>query len=277
MITQSEPRVLRRLTRTGVPLLVALVATFALRTPVLAAGAEDAPGLLKQLSGLDADGAPVAVRLLIFVTIFSIVPSIILLTTCFPRILIVLSFLRRALGTQDLPPNMVITGLAFVLTAMIMTPVWKEVHATAYAPLVSGEITDLGEAMELAQKPIKRFMRDQTPDNDIELMLELYGAHRPPEGSERSALTSSAGSIEDPSLSILLPAFVLSELRVAFQMGFLLYLPFLMIDLMVSTVLLSMGMFMLPPVLISLPIKVLVFVLVDGWNLVVEQLVTSFY
>lgn len=276
MIVVRKLTLVRCLTRGVIPVLAAFVAV---QTPVLAADAQHAPGLLEQLGGMSSGGVPVAVRLLIFITIFSIVPSIVLLTTCFPRILIVLSFLRRALGTQDLPPNMVVIGLAFVLTAMIMTPVWKEVHAIAYQPLVKGEITDVGEALVLAEKPIKRFMRNQTSDSDIQLMLELAQTHRAPKGSEQSASppTMMPADLEDPDLSIVLPAFVLSELRTAFQMGFLLYLPFLMIDLMVSAVLLSMGMFMLPPVLISLPIKVLVFVLVDGWNVVVEQLVNSFY
>ncbi len=241
----------------------------------------DTLGLLRQLSGMDPDGVPMTVRILLLVTVFSVVPSIVMLTTCFPRILILLSFLRRALGAQDLLPNPVVTGMAFVLTAMVMMPVWTEVYDKAYRPLQDGRLKTVEEAVEIGVKPLKRFMLDHTWEKELLLMDELSrgrGKNGEPAG-KASAGQHSAGTelvVEDLSFAVVLPAFVLSELKTAFQMGFLLYLPFLMIDLMVSAVLLSMGMFMLPPVLVSLPLKVLVFVLVDGWNLVVAQLVQGY-
>ena len=241
----------------------------------------DTLGLLRQLSGMDPDGVPMTVRLLLLVTVFSVVPSIVLLTTCFPRILILLSFLRRALGAQDLLPNPVVTGMAFVLTAMVMMPVWTEVHDKAYKPLQEGRL-NLDEAVEIAGTSCKRFMLRFTREKDLLLMDELSRGRVENDESAKpaSARQHSAGAelvVEDLSFAVVLPAFVLSELKTAFQMGFLLFLPFLMIDLMVSAVLLSMGMFMLPPVLVSLPLKVLVFVLVDGWSLVVNQLVQGFF
>ncbi len=243
--------------------------------------AGDSLSLLRQLSGIDPEGVQVAVRVFLLVTVFSVVPSIVLLATCFPRILILLLFLRRALGTQDLLPGPVVTGLAFVLTAMVMMPVFREIHDKAYVPLQNGSLDSLEEALVIAEKPVKAFMLRHTRRKDLRLMDEL--SRRTAEGARpeanQAAGRHSVGArpvVEDLGISVVLPAFVLSELKTAFQMGFLLYLPFLVIDLMVSAVLLSMGMFMLPPVLVSLPLKVLVFVLVDGWHLVVGQLVQGF-
>ena len=250
--------------------------------------AADPDSWLQALGGESGGGA---LRVVALVTVLSVVPSIVLLATCFPRLLIVLSFLRRALGTQDLPPNMVVTGLAFILTAMVMLPVWKQVYRDAYVPLSQGEITDAEVIYERATKPLKEFMLVRTFRKDLRLFLELSESARSEEAeavggvtvagppapvlsSQGAALTAETRA-EDLSLFVVLPAFVLSELKTAFQMGFLLYLPFLVIDLAVSAILISMGMFMVPPVLISLPLKVLVFVSVDGWNLLVTQLVQS--
>ncbi len=242
--------------------------------------AGDSLSLLRQLSGIDPEGVQVAVRVFLLVTVFSVVPSIVLLATCFPRILILLLFLRRALGTQDLLPGPVVTGLAFVLTAMVMMPVFREIHDKAYVPLENGSLDSLEEALVIAEKPVKAFMLRHTRPKDLRLMDELSRrttAGARPEANQAAGRHSvGARTVEDLPISVVLPAFVLSELKTAFQMGFLLYLPFLVIDLMVSAVLLSMGMFMLPPVLVSLPLKVLVFVLVDGWYLVVGQLVQGF-
>ncbi len=242
----------------------------------------DTLSLLHQLSGMDPDGVSTMVRIVLLVTVFSVVPSIVLLTTCFPRILILLSFLRRALGAQDLLPNPVTTGMAFILTAMVMMPVWTEVYDKAYRPLQDGRLKTLEEAIVIAEKPLKGFMLEFTREKDLLLMDELSrgrGRNDEPAGKASAGQHSVRTDlvVEDLSFAVVLPAFVLSELKTAFQMGFLLYLPFLMIDLMVSAVLLSMGMFMLPPVLVSLPLKVLVFVLVDGWSLVVNQLVQGFF
>ncbi len=241
----------------------------------------DADSVLRNLVGLEPSGAPMAMRVLVLVTVLGIVPSIILLTTCFPRILILLSFLRRALGTQDLPPQSVVTGLALVLTVVVMLPVWREVHAKAYAPLVAGEIETVEEALARAERPIKEFMLRQTLRRDLALMLEISGETPAPATSSSTTAAPSGnanGEIDaaDLPIFVVLPAFVLSELKLAFQMGFLIFLPFVVIDLVVSAVLLSMGMFMLPPVLVSLPLKVLVFVMVDGWNLIVGQMLQSF-
>lgn len=228
--------------------------------------------LLHTLTGLDPDTVAAPLRALAILTVFGLVPSIILLTTCFPRIVIVLSFLRRAIGTQELPPNMVVFGLSLLLTGAVMFPVWKEMHATAYVPLVDSKTVTLEEAFHRAEKPLKRFLLAHTYRSDLQLFVEIAHAGSSTHGDR----VSSATKVEDLSLFVVLPAFVLSELKVAFQMGFLIFLPFLLIDLVVSAVLVSMGMFMLPPTLVSLPMKLLVFVLVDGWSLVVVELVQSF-
>jgi flagellar biosynthetic protein FliP len=226
---------------------------------------------LRTLGGTGPESIAVPVRVLILITLFSVVPSIVLLTTCFPRLFIVLGFLRRALGTQDLPPNQVVAGLAMILTVMVMLPVWKRVHREAYVPFLNGELESAEAALEKAAVPVKEFMLAHTFRNDLRLFVDLAA------NSDAAASAELAGErVESLSFFIVLPAFVLSELKTAFQMGFLLYLPFLVIDFAVSAILISMGMFMLPPVLISLPIKVLVFVLVDGWNLVVTQLLQGF-
>lgn len=253
--------------------------------PALVGAAEAGPDPLRTLTGIDPENAVVPLRFLVLVTVLGAVPSIVLLATCFPRILIVLSFLRRAMGAQDLPSNQVLAGLTLILTVMIMLPVWKKIHAEAYLPLERGEITDATVALERAGAAMREFMLAHTLEKDLDLFLDLSRGPETDGGSIGSAPAAggSSGTLSDPdaarreaSFFVVLPAFVLSELKVAFQMGFLLYLPFLVIDLAVSAVLISMGMFMLPPVLVSLPLKVLVFVLADGWNLVVGQLVESF-
>jgi flagellar biosynthetic protein FliP len=247
-------------------------------------GAAGAGGLLQTLVGGDVENIALPLRVIAMVTVFSVVPAILLLTTCFPRLLIVLSFLRRALGTQDLPPNQVIAGLALILTAMLMFPVWKRVHSEAYVPLVSGELKTVDAALEKAAAPLKGWMFHHTRPKDLELFVETMArteaaARRSDEGPDFPSASDDVSTgfdrnarVEQLSFFVVLPAFVLSELRTAFQMGFLIYLPFLVIDLAVSAILISMGMFMLPPILISLPLKVLVFVLVDGWTVVVKQL-----
>lgn len=244
-----------------------------------AAEGEDATGLLRVLTGMEPESIAVPLRFFVIVTVLSVVPSVILLATCFPRILIVLSFLRRAIGTQDLPSNQILAGLTLMLTILIMLPVFKRVHDEAYLPLKRGEMESTEAALAKAGGAFKDFMLSHTLEKDLQLFRDLYAD--PGGGGEDDGLpgrepTRSETSPGDLSFFVVLPAFVLSELKVAFQMGFLLYLPFLVIDLAVSAVLISMGMFMLPPALVSLPLKVLVFVLADGWNLVVEQIVEGF-
>jgi flagellar biosynthetic protein FliP len=201
-------------------------------------------------------------QILGILTILSIAPAILILTTSFTRIAVVLSFLRTALGTQQLPPNQVILGLSLFLTFFVMKPTWNEIHDTALAPYMAGDLP-APAAFEKGVQPLKHFMVRNTRDTDIDLFLEIR-QDTTPEDPERLGM------------DVLVPAFVISELRTAFQMGFVLYIPFLVIDMVVASVLMSMGMLMLPPVLISLPFKILLFVLVDGWHLVIRSLASSF-
>lgn len=202
------------------------------------------------------------VQLLVLMTVLSLAPAILILATSFTRIVIVLSMLRSAIGTQAVPPNQVILGLSLLLTFFIMSPVYKQMDETAIQPFLAEQI-DQKTAMKLAEKPIREFMFGQTREKDIQLFLDL--------GDEAQPAT-----LEDIPTLTLFPAFVISELRTAFSMGFVIYLPFLVIDLVVSSILLSMGMMMLPPSLVSLPFKLLLFVMVDGWYLIVRSLVLSF-
>jgi flagellar biosynthetic protein FliP len=262
---------MRRETISRLAAIAAALASLAAGAPLAAAEDGDVGGdLLRTLTGLDPAGMAAPLRALALITVFSVVPSVILLTTCFPRIVIVLSFLRRALGTQELPPNMVLFGLSLLLTGAIMWPVWSEVHARAYVPLVEEKRVTPEEALKLAEEPLKRFLLAHTLRSDLKLFVEIARGGAASEGS-----LEPERRLDELSFFIVLPAFVLSELKAAFQVGFLLFLPFVVIDLVVSAVLVSMGMFLLPPALISLPLKVLVFVLVDGWSLVVGQLARS--
>lgn len=202
------------------------------------------------------------VQLLVLITVLSLAPSILVLMTSFTRIVIVLSLLRSALGTPQIPPNQVLIGLALILTFFIMAPVYTQLDQQALQPYLKGEI-EQDTAFERAAGPLREFMFKQTREKDLALFIEMSGQARP------------ASLDEVPTVS-LLPAFVISELRTAFIMGFALYVPFLVIDLVISSVLLSMGMMMLPPSLISLPFKILLFVMVDGWYLIVRSLALSF-
>ncbi len=236
--------------------------------PLESAGAD----LLRAVTGGEPSKLSVPLRILGLLTVLTLVPSIILLTTCFPRIVIVLSSVRRALGTQELPPNQVMIGLALFLTAMIMTPVWEEIRTTAIVPYQEGRIGD-EEAVRRAIAPLKKFMLDRTLRTDLRLFVEL--SHSAESGGDGTTAAAEQPLTSLP-ITVVVPAFVLSELKTAFQMGFVLYLPFVIIDLIISTALISMGMLVMPPILISLPLKVLVFVLVDGWRLIVQELVRSF-
>lgn len=213
-------------------------------------------------SGTDPGNVSTAVQLLLLLTIFSLAPSILILLTSFTRIIIVLSFTRTSLATQQMPPNQVLIGIALFLTFFIMAPTFSQINEEAISPLMNEEIT-LEEAYELASIPIKEFMARHTRQRDLALFLNYSGVESP-------------SSIEDIPLTVLVPAFAISELKTAFQMGFMIFIPFLVIDMTVASVLMSMGMMMLPPVMISLPFKVLLFVLVDGWYLITQSLLQGF-
>jgi flagellar biosynthetic protein FliP len=208
------------------------------------------------------DGAN-AVQLLLFIGGISLVPALLFTVTGFTRILIVLSFIRTGLGTPTAPPNQVLVGIAFFLTLFVMSPTIKQIKHDAYDPMQKGAITQ-EVALKKAEAPLREFMFDQTRTKDIALFVKLSN-------------TKNVTERKHVPTQVLIPAFIISELKTAFQIGFLIFLPFLIIDLVVSSTLMSMGMMMLPPVFISLPFKILLFVLVDGWNLVTSSLVQSFH
>lgn len=213
------------------------------------------------------EGLSSALQILLLLTVLSLVPAILLMTTCFVRIVVVLGFLRQAIGVQNLPPSQVITGLALFVTLLIMAPVWKESYDRAIFPYTQRQIS-LEEAWNEGIAPIRRFMSLQIERTgnqaDVYLFLRYSGQQEEP------------ANYDDVPLQVLVPAFMLSELKTAFLIGFQLYLPFMVIDMVVSSVLVSMGMLMLPPVMISMPLKLLLFVLVDGWRLVVGMVLESF-
>lgn len=221
--------------------------------------------VIKDLIGVDGS-QPLEVILL--VTILSLAPSLLVMMTSFGRIIICFSFLRTAMQTQSTPPNMVLTGLALFLTIFIMFPVFVEINEVAYEPYAKGEITT-EEAIEKAGEPLKEFMLKQTTNDDMQFFLELSG-------KEFDGEITLENYKEELGFEVVIPAFILSELKRAFQMGFLIFIPFLVIDLVVSSTLMAMGMMMLPPAMISLPFKIMLFVLVDGWQLMVGTLVSSY-
>ncbi|MGE0528247.1 MAG: flagellar type III secretion system pore protein FliP [Bdellovibrionales bacterium] len=203
-----------------------------------------------------------AVKILMILTVLTLAPAILILMTAFTRIIIVLSFVRQALGTQQMPPNQLLVGLALFLTFFIMSPFFNKINETALQPFLNNQISQ-EVAVENALAPIRVFMFNQTRAQDLELFLRLAKVESP----------RTRGDV--PSM-VLIPAFILSELKTAFQIGFIIYLPFLVIDMVAASVLMAMGMMMLPPVVISLPFKIMLFVLVDGWTLLVGSLVKSF-
>ena len=220
------------------------------------------PGIDLDILNNEPENVATTIQLIILLTILTLAPSILVLMTSFTRIIIVLSFVRTGLATQQMPPNQVLIGLALFLTFFIMAPVFSEVNETALTPLMQGEITQ-EEALELASIPMKEFMAKHTREKDLALFMNYAGMERPE-------------TIQDIPLTALVPAFAISELKTAFQIGFLIFVPFLVIDMIVASVLMAMGMMMLPPVMIALPFKILLFVLVDGWYLIVQSLLLSF-
>ncbi len=212
------------------------------------------------VNGVGAVSAPL--QIVIFLTLLSFIPAILVIMTSFTRIAIVFHFLRQALGTQEMPSNQMLVGLTLFLTFFIMAPVGERIHALAVQPAMAGEI-DVTEALTRGAPPLREFMLKQTRETDLALFVELGRVARP-------------NTPSDLPMRVVIPAFAISELKTGFQMGFFLFVPFLLIDLVVSTTLLSMGMLQLPPAMISLPFKILLFVLIDGWHLLVGSLVKSF-
>lgn len=237
--------------------LVAVLIAIAGFAPV---AAQTPPALDLNVEGVGTVSAPLQIVLLL--TLLSFVPAMLITMTSFTRIVIVFHFLRQALGTMEAPSNQVLIGLSLFLTFFIMAPVGERINADALQPALDGQIT-VTEALTRATPPLREFMLRQTRETDLALFVEIGRIERPE-------------SPDDLPMRVVIPAFVISELKTGFQMGFFLFLPFLLIDLVVSTTLLSMGMMMLPPAMISLPFKIMLFVMIDGWNLVVGSVVRSF-
>ncbi|QCJ42402.1 flagellar type III secretion system pore protein FliP [Bacillus sp. S3] len=244
--------------------LAFLVPLFTLGFITVAYAAEPVGSILPGLDfgSNDPDQVSNTVRIILLITVLSIAPAILVLMTCFTRIIIVLGFVRNALGTQQIPPNQVLVGLALFMTFFIMGPTFSQINKEAFQPFMAGEMTQ-DQAFKQASGPLKEFMTKNTREKDLALFLDYAKMERPK-------------TVEDIPLTALVPAYAISELKTAFQMGFMIFIPFLVIDMIVSSVLMSMGMMMLPPVMISLPFKILLFVLVDGWHLIVGSLLKSF-
>lgn len=237
-----------------------LLGLFVLPTKVIAVDVNELSDTINKISG--NTGSSDSVKMFVMMTVLTLIPALLILTTSFTRIIMVLSFVRSSLGTQQTPPNQVLIGIALFLTFFIMHPVYNEVNKVAIQPLIKDEISQ-SKAIEEAEKPIKKFMLKETREKDLALFVKY----------------SNLEKVKNPEslpTYVVVPAFLISELRTAFSIGFLIFIPFLIIDMAVSSILMSMEMFMLSPVMISLPFKLLLFVLVDGWYLVVETLVRGF-
>lgn len=211
----------------------------------------------------DAQGLSSLIKLAILFTVLSLAPAILVMCTSFTRILVVLSFLRQAIGIHNVPPNQILIAIALFLTAFNMMPVWQQIQQQAVVPYQAGQLS-WEQVTQQGVEPIRMFMAKHTRTKDLKLFLKLANQPAPQQP-------------QDVSFIVLIPAFIVSELKVAFQIGFLLYLPFLVVDMVVASILLSMGMMMLPPIMISLPFKILLFVLVDGWNLLITSVLKSFH
>ncbi|RNB91867.1 flagellar biosynthetic protein FliP [Brevibacillus fluminis] len=244
---------------------VFVVPTMVSAAPAGAAGSANLiPSIDFQIGDGDKtpSGTATTLKILLMLTVLSVAPAILLLMTSFTRIVVVLSFVRNALATQQMPPNQVLVGLALFMTFFIMTPTFSAVNEQAVQPFMEGKLTQQ-QALVKASIPFKEFMAKQTRAKDLQLFLDYMKADRPK-------------TIQDIPLTALVPAYAISELKTAFQIGFMIFIPFLVIDMVVSSVLMGMGMMMLPPVMISLPFKILLFIMVDGWYLIVKSLLTSF-
>jgi flagellar biosynthesis protein FliP len=244
--------------------LFCLLLLLSVSAPATALAADPIPGISVDIGNAQGSGgASNTITLILIITILSIAPSILIMMTSFTRIVIVLGFVRTALGTQQMPPNQVLIGIALFLTLFIMSPTLGEINQSALQPYLKGDLNQT-QALEKAALPIKKFMIAQTREKDLMLFLNYAKADKP-------------AGVADTPLTALIPAYAISELKSAFQMGFMIFIPFLVIDMIVASTLMSMGMMMLPPIMISLPFKILLFVLVDGWYLVVKSLLLSFH
>ena len=253
-MTAAQKRTLLLLTAFAISLLatgIAVAEPLALPTISIGTGKVTKPG-----------DVAVVLQIFFLMTILSLAPGLLIMTSSFTRIVVVLSFLRTAIGTQQAPSNQIVIGLSLFLTFFVMSPVWQQVNSQALQPYKEQSITQ-EQAIEKGVAPVRKFMFSQTREKDLALFLGLSKLPRPKNADDIPTLT-------------LIPAFIISELRTSFQIGFLIYIPFLVVDMVVASVLMSMGMMMLPPVMISLPFKILLFVLVDGWGLVIGSLVKSF-
>ncbi len=210
-----------------------------------------------------SQGLPATLQIMIIITLIALAPSILIMVTSFTRILVVLHFVRSAIGTSTTPPNQVLIGIAVFLTFFIMSPTFVEINENAIEPLANGQITE-EEAFDIGLKPIRNFMLGQTKEKDLRLFMDI---------SE----IGEVETIDDIPTTVVIPSFIISELKTAFVIGFLIYIPFLIIDMVVASTLMSMGMMMLPPTTISLPFKILLFIMADGWNLIIGELVRTFY
>ncbi len=237
------------------------ILTFVLLAPLTFAQSPDI-GLISVSSSAAEETYSVKLELLILLTALAFIPAFVLMTTCFTRIIIVLVILRQALGLQQSPPNQILIGIALALSLLIMKPVWSEIHSDAFQPYDRGDIS-LVDALSIAEQPVRRFMLSQTHAKSLEQMMHI--ANEPLDTP-----------VESLSFAVLLPAFVISELTTAFQIGFIIFIPFLIIDLIIASILMSMGMMMLSPLIISLPFKLILFVLADGWTMTVGTLTASF-
>ena len=240
----------------GILLLILFIPAGGLAAPVIpnvniGVGASDNP-----------QEVAVTLQVMALLTILSIAPSILIMTTSFIRIIVVLSFLRNALSTQNMPPNQVVVALALFLSFYIMSPYWSQANENGLQPYLAGQISQ-AEAVSKVVEPMREFMFKQTRESDLALLVNLSKAERPESQADVPTFT-------------LIPAFLISELKTAFQIGFMIYIPFIVIDMIVASTLMSMGMMMLPPVMISLPFKILLFVMVDGWHLLIRSLIVSF-
>lgn len=244
--------------------LALLLMLLLLMVPLLTshASANPLPGINIEIGNGDEQPGSSALSLLLLITVLSIAPAILVLMTSFTRIVIVLGFVRTSLGTPTMPPNQVIVGLAMFLTFFVMAPTLGQVNEVALQPYLKGEMSQT-EALSEAAKPMKEFMISHTRPKDLQLFMKY-------------TQTEAPANVQDIPITVLVPAYALSELKSAFNMGFIIFIPFLVIDMVVASVLMAMGMMMLPPVMISLPFKILLFILVDGWYLVIQSLLRGF-